>query len=75
MNASSQTPSTGSASAGAKATGRWMALVAALLGWLFDGFEIGMFPLVGRPALGELLGDGLKLRVDRCLGGDHTRVR
>jgi MFS family permease len=35
-----------------------MALVAALLGWLFDGFEIGMFPLVGRPALGELLGDG-----------------
>ena len=58
MNARSQTPSTGSASAGAKATGRWMALVAALLGWLFDGFEIGMFPLVGRPALGELLGDG-----------------
>jgi SHS family sialic acid transporter-like MFS transporter len=38
------------------ATGRWMALVAALLGWMFDGFEIGMFPLVGRPALGELLG-------------------
>ena len=21
--------------------GRWMALVAALLGWMFDGFEIG----------------------------------
>ena len=36
--------------------GRWMALVAALLGWMFDGFEIGMFPLVGRPALTELLG-------------------
>ncbi|MFM9009862.1 MAG: MFS transporter, partial [Planctomycetota bacterium] len=41
---------------GAAARGRWMALVAALLGWMFDGFEIGMFPLVGRPALGELLG-------------------
>jgi SHS family sialic acid transporter-like MFS transporter len=36
--------------------GQWLALVAALLGWMFDGFEIGMFPLVGRPALGELLG-------------------
>jgi MFS family permease len=35
-----------------------MALTAALLGWMFDGFEIGMFPLVGRPALGELLGAG-----------------
>ena len=41
---------------GTTSRGRWMALVAALLGWMFDGFEIGMFPLVGRPALGELLG-------------------
>ncbi|HEX6987022.1 MAG TPA: MFS transporter, partial [Planctomycetaceae bacterium] len=32
-----------------------MALIAALLGWMFDGFEIGMFPLTGRPALEELL--------------------
>ena len=24
-----------------------MALLAAFLGWMFDGFEIGMFPLVG----------------------------
>jgi MFS family permease len=32
-----------------------MALAAALLGWLFDGFEMGMFPLVGRNALRELL--------------------
>lgn len=35
--------------------GRWLALVAALLGWTFDGFEIGMFPLVGPNALDELL--------------------
>jgi len=35
--------------------GKWMALVAALLGWMFDGFEIGMFPLVGPKALDELL--------------------
>ena len=36
--------------------GIWMALIAALLGWMFDGFEIGMFPLVGPSALDELLG-------------------
>src|SRR5262249_45511364 len=35
--------------------GKWMALAAALLGWLFDGFEMGMFPLVGPKALDELL--------------------
>ena len=34
---------------------RWLALVAALLGWMFDGLEMGLFPLVGRPALRELL--------------------
>ncbi len=36
--------------------GRVLALVAALLGWLFDGMEMGLFPLVARSALGELLG-------------------
>ena len=36
-------------------SGKWMALVAALLGWMFDGFEIGLFPLVGPKALDELL--------------------
>ncbi|MEX2308757.1 MAG: MFS transporter [Pirellulales bacterium] len=35
--------------------GKWMALIAALLGWMFDGFEMGLFPLVGRNALNELL--------------------
>src|SRR5215813_3546435 len=39
------------------AFGKWMALVAALLGWMFDGLEMGLFPLVARPALKELLGD------------------
>lgn len=32
-----------------------MALAAALLGWMFDGLEQGLFPLVARPALRELL--------------------
>ncbi|MFO1007138.1 MAG: MFS transporter [Planctomycetaceae bacterium] len=37
-------------------SGQWMALVAAILGWLFDGFEMGLFPLVMKPALRDLLG-------------------
>ncbi|HVE42441.1 MAG TPA: MFS transporter [Planctomycetota bacterium] len=32
-----------------------MALVAAFLGWMFDGLEMGLFPLAGRPALKQLL--------------------
>src|SRR5688572_20432982 len=36
--------------------GKWMALTAALLGWMFDGFEMGLFPLIGGPALKALLG-------------------
>lgn len=35
--------------------GQWMALAAAILGWLFDGLEMGLFPLVGRDALRDLL--------------------
>ena len=35
-----------------------MALAAALLGWLFDGAEMGLFSLVGRPAILNLLIDG-----------------
>src|SRR5207237_746917 len=34
--------------------GQWMALAAALLGWMFDGLEQGLFPLVGRTALRSL---------------------
>jgi MFS transporter, SHS family, sialic acid transporter len=37
-------------------TGKWMALTAALLGWMFDGFEMGLFPVISRPALIDLLG-------------------
>jgi SHS family sialic acid transporter-like MFS transporter len=38
--------------------GAWLALVAAFLGWMFDGFEMGLFPLIGRPAMLDLLGRG-----------------
>lgn len=40
----------------ATAKARWMCLIAAFLGWMFDGMEMGIFPLVARPALQDLLG-------------------
>ena len=30
---------------------QWLVLLAAFLGWLFDGFEMGLFPVLARPAL------------------------
>src|SRR5947209_5318747 len=39
--------------------GQWLTLAAALLGWAFDGFEMGVFPIVARPALRDLLGPGV----------------
>jgi MFS family permease len=35
--------------------GQWMVLAAAFLGWMFDGLEMGVFPLAARPALQDLL--------------------
>jgi MFS transporter, SHS family, sialic acid transporter len=52
----SETPRTGTS------FGQWMALIAALLGWMFDGFELGLLPLVARPALTELLAEAVKVR-------------
>jgi MFS transporter, SHS family, sialic acid transporter len=37
------------------ARGRWLVLVAAFLGWMFDGLEMGIFPLVARPALQDMM--------------------
>ncbi|MBM3832033.1 MAG: MFS transporter [Verrucomicrobia bacterium] len=33
-----------------------MVLIAAFLGWMFDGLEMGIFPLAARPALQNLMG-------------------
>ena len=33
---------------------QWMVLLAAFLGWMFDGLEMGIFPLVARPALQQM---------------------
>ncbi len=50
-----QPPLTAPSSAVPVPRGAWLALLAALLGWLFDGLEMGLFPLVARPALADLL--------------------
>jgi SHS family sialic acid transporter-like MFS transporter len=42
----------------------WLVLAAAFLGWMFDGVEQGVFPLVARPALQDLLG----VQGDKLLG-------
>jgi len=34
----------------------WLGLIAAFLGWMFDGYEMGLYALVIKPALLELLG-------------------
>jgi MFS family permease len=45
-----------------------MALLAAFLGWMFDGLEIGLFPLAGRPAMQELLNTGNAAQADQVIG-------
>jgi MFS family permease len=34
---------------------KWLVLLAAFLGWMFDGLEMGIFPQISRPAVTELL--------------------
>jgi SHS family sialic acid transporter-like MFS transporter len=53
-------------SAGARA--RWLVLAAAFLGWMFDGLEMGIFPVVARPALQELLGTQADQQVGPWMG-------
>lgn len=38
--------------------GRALVLIAAFLGWMFDGLEMGIFPLVARPALQQMQNGG-----------------
>ena len=45
-----------------------MALTAALLGWMFDGFEMGLFPLIGGPALNDLLGPSSAAQATQWFG-------
>ena len=44
--------------------GRMMALAAALLGWMFDGAEMGIFSLVGKSAVTELMPQATPAAID-----------
>lgn len=50
--------STASEQSGKLTRAHWLVLAAALLGWMFDGVEQGLFPMVGRQALADLFGYG-----------------
>ncbi len=50
------------------ARSQWLALTAALLGWMFDGFEMGLFPLVARRAILDLLGPVPEREVGTWMG-------
>ena len=50
------------------ARGPWLVLAAAFLGWLFDGYEIGLFPVVARPALRQLLADPGDAQIGQWMG-------
>ena len=47
-----------------RARDQWLVLVAAFLGWMFDGLEQGTLPLVARPALLDLM----HVQDDRAIG-------
>ena len=47
---------------------QWMVLIAAFLGWLFDGFEMSLFSVVARPALKDLIGQGGDVMVGDWMG-------
>ncbi len=40
---------------GGSTRAQWLVLAAAFLGWMFDGVEMGIFPLVARPALQSMM--------------------
>src|SRR5467141_3986147 len=47
---------------------QWLVLAAAFLGWMFDGLEMGIFPLVARPALQTMLPSSTALAPDQFVG-------
>ena len=50
------------------AAGQWLVLGAAFLGWMFDGLEMGIFPVIARPALQQLLGTTADQQVGPWMG-------
>src|SRR6266480_5916951 len=47
---------------------QWLVLAAAFLGWMFDGLEMGIFPLVARPALQTMMPASAAQGQDKFVG-------
>jgi len=47
---------------------QWLVLLAAFLGWMFDGLEMGIFPLVARPALQDMMPAVADMKPDQFVG-------
>ena len=47
---------------------RGLVLIAAFLGWMFDGLEMGIFPLVARPALQQMQAEATGVMTDTFVG-------
>src|SRR5215471_1758968 len=47
---------------------QWLVLSAALLGWMFDGLEMAIFPLVARPALQSMMPSSALVAQDQFVG-------
>ncbi|MEA2915254.1 MAG: hypothetical protein QOJ15_7335 [Bradyrhizobium sp.] len=56
------------ASRPANTRAQWLVLGAAFLGWMFDGLEMGIFPLVARPALQSMIDPSLGIPPDQFVG-------
>ena len=63
-----QRPSTPAEPPGITSRTQWLVLVAAILGWMFDGLEMGIFPLVARPALQSMMPAGSALQSEQFVG-------
>src|SRR5437764_9595692 len=56
------------------ARAQWLVLAAAFLGWMFDGLEMGIFPLVARPALQTMMPAAAALGQDKFVGTWMGRI-
>jgi MFS family permease len=48
--------------------GQFLVLAASVLGWLFDGYEQGLFGVIARPALHDVLGGAGDARIGAWMG-------
>lgn len=53
---------------GLSSPGQWIVLSASFLGWLFDGYEQGLFSVIARPALHDVLGGAGDQQIGVWLG-------